>query len=104
MRITTQCHKDNLKFKYDLDYTNTWMFNIITVYIFVLNLVQHYPDYLHIILYIRKYINILPVFRVPREGDGRMHQSTDEGRMHQSTDTKKLHGEGTNRHTDIATR
>ena len=36
----------------------------------------------------------LPVFRAPREGDGRMHQSMDEGRMHQSTDAKKIALEG----------
>ena len=50
----------------------------------------------------------LPVFRAPREADGRMHQSTDEGRMHQSTDAKKSHGKGTKSvsrasGTDIAT-
>ena len=42
----------------------------------------------------------LPVFRAPREGNGRMHQSTDEGRMHQSTDAKKSHGKGTDTETD----
>ena len=26
----------------------------------------------------------LPIFRAPREADGRMHQSMDEGRMHHS--------------------
>ena len=44
----------------------------------------------------------LPVFRAQREGDGRMHQSTDEGRMHQSTDAKKSHGEGTDTQMDRA--
>ena len=39
----------------------------------------------------------LPVLRAPREGDGRMHQSTDEGRMHQFPDAKKSHGKGTDK-------
>ena len=41
-------------------------------------------------------LDLVPVFRAPREGDGHMHQSTDEGRMHQSMDAKKSHGKGTN--------
>ena len=41
----------------------------------------------------------LPVFRAPCEGDGHMHQSTDEGCMHQSTDAKKSHGQGTDTYT-----
>ena len=45
----------------------------------------------------------LPIFRAPREGDGRMHQSTAEGRMHQSMDAKKLHGEGTDTFVDKQT-
>ena len=36
----------------------------------------------------------LPVFRAAGEGDGRMHQSTDERRMRQSTDAKKIAWEG----------
>ena len=43
----------------------------------------------------RSKLKHLTVFRAPREGNGRTHQSMDEGRTHQSTDAKKLHGEGT---------
>ena len=45
----------------------------------------------------------LPVFRAPREGDGRMHQFSDEGRMHQFPDAKKSHGKGTDTLTDTLT-
>ena len=36
----------------------------------------------------------LPVFRAPREDDGRMHQSTDKGLVPQSTGAKKIAWEG----------
>ena len=39
-------------------------------------------------------LDILPVFRAPRVGDGRMHQVSDEGCMGQFPDAKKLHGKG----------
>ena len=36
----------------------------------------------------------LPVFRAPREADGRMHQSTDEGRIHNFPDATNCMGRG----------
>ena len=43
----------------------------------------------------------LPVFRAPREGDWRMHQSMDKGSMHQSTDAKSRMRETPNLLTDV---
>ena len=39
-------------------------------------------------------LDVVPVFRAPRVGDGRVHQFSDETRMHKFPDAKKLHGKG----------
>ena len=39
-------------------------------------------------------LDLVPVFRAPRVGDGDMHQFSNEGRMHQFPDAKKSQGKG----------
>ena len=43
-------------------------------------------------------LDVVPVFRAPRVGDGRVHQFSDEGRMHQFPHAKKIAWEG-DKHT-----